>query len=199
MNRNNNLSQFSPRRSIPKHHRFSIQKEAPNKDNFNYQQFWDNKNQKTITDDDDQSDIEILSNYDHKLKMDENNNIVTIEEDDNNITKILKLNAQKIDIRCPLSRCVMKIAWKATNCGHIFDKTTILKYIDQTQKYGKIVCPILGCSKMLRQNEFYNDPIVQDEIDKSEKNNLNHRKRKRIEIEEFNLDEMNLKKQRVNK
>lgn len=169
---------FSPRRKIPKHHRFSIQNTETNNninnnnDDFDHQQFW---NQYQDENDD---EIEIIPN-------DKQETIVNME-----LNKDLKLNS-KINIKCPLTQCIMKIAWKSAKCGHIFDKMTILNYIKQNQKYGTVICPIPGCSKKLRQNEWSNDQIVQNEIDKI------NRKRKRVEIENCDSDTVKSKKQRL--
>ena len=96
----------------------------------------------------------------------------------------------------------MKIAWKSTVCGHIFDKEIILKYIFENEKYGKVKCPIPGCSKMLRKNQFYHDINVQKEIDKvdgnSNSNSNNNRKRKRFENGNNDSNQNYNKKRRLN-
>ena len=178
---------YSPRKIMPKHRIFpSKPKNNEESNDFDHDKFW-NKYQNDQQNKTDQDEIEIIPNDKHEM-------IVNIEQDND-----LKKLKSKIDIKCPLTQCIMNIAWKSTKCGHIFDKLTILNYIQQNQKYGTVICPIPGCSKKLRQNEWIKDDVAQNEIDKIKSHHSNdNRKRKRKEIEICISEKRNTKKRRLN-
>lgn len=57
------------------------------------------------------------------------------------------IGRSRADSWCPLTQDTIRVPW-VSECGHCFEKASILEYI-KVDKY----CPIIGCNKKLRQKQ----------------------------------------------
>lgn len=77
------------------------------------------------------------------------------EEDDNDEDEEIAIVEQPKEksVKCPISKCTMDEPVKSKVCGHSFDKSSILTYLDGQVK----VCPLSGCNKQISINSLEND------------------------------------------
>jgi len=78
--------------------------------------------------------------------------IFEIDDSDESENEIV---TAKIQRKCPLSQCTIHLAWKSTSCGHVFDKKSIMGYVERKKVEGLDVveCPMRGCSQKIADFE----------------------------------------------
>ena len=65
-------------------------------------------------------------------------------------------------IKCPLTMQVMRAPVKSKVCGHTFEQSAILRYIEgKVSKHELVECPLSGCGRVLSRDGFIRDVKVE--------------------------------------
>lgn len=86
------------------------------------------------------------------------------DSDDEEDVSIIEVPEKK-STKCPISKCRMEDPVKSKNCGHSYDKTSILCYLSERRRE----CPISGCQKYVS----FDDLIIDFEMREFLKNEPN--------------------------
>lgn len=80
------------------------------------------------------------------------------EEEDSSFVEIN--DSGEKNVKCPIHKCTMDEPFKSKVCGHVYDKISILSYLDNQKKQ----CPISGCNKLLSIDDMVRDLEMEEYI-----------------------------------